>query len=207
MTKQITPAFSLLPKSIEVIRDNLLTYFVLSVLPVLLFNLAAINETSLADILGSPFYMTGSLLGIIFYAPLVYAMTKTSEGKKVDLNEAFSKGFPYFLRLMGLGILAALIIFVGLLLLIVPGVIMIRRYFLSAYYLVDQDLGIRQAMNKSATESKANSGAIYGVLGVMLLFGIIGIMPLIGPIVSAILAFLYSLAPALRYHEIKGSKN
>lgn len=106
-------------------------------------------------------------------------------------------------RLVGLYIVMGLVIGVGFLLLIVPGLIMLRRYFLAPYVMLDKNTGIREAMDKSAELTKLNTGAIWGVLGVMLLFGLVNIIPIIGGLASFVLGGLYSLAPAMRYHQLK----
>jgi len=89
------------------------------------------------------------------------------------------------------------------LLLIVPGVIAIRRYFLAPYLMLDKDLSIREAMKQSAALSKPYSGSIWGIIGVIVLLSLPSIIPVIGWAVSFVLMLLYSVAPALRYQELK----
>lgn len=199
---KITPAADLLIPSIEVIRNNLLTYFVLSVIPLLLTTFGTANAKTVADFF-SPVMFLGVLLSMLFFAPLSYTQTKTAQGKETSLGQAFSKGYHYFWRLLGLSIVFGVMLTIGFFLFIIPGIIVLRRYFLSFYYLIDKDLDIKTAMRKSAASSVKNSWAIYGVLGVGLLFGLFGLIPGIGTIIGVILQFLYSVAPALRYHEMK----
>lgn len=106
-------------------------------------------------------------------------------------------------RLLGLYIVTGLIVFVGLLLLIVPGLIFLRRYYLAPYVMIDKNLSIGDSLSKSAELSALNTGAIWGLLGVMLLIGLIGIVPFIGGLVSFIIGSLYSVAPAMRYEQLK----
>lgn len=106
-------------------------------------------------------------------------------------------------RMLGLYVVVAIYIIVGLILLIVPGLIMIRRYFLAPYIMIDKNCSITEAMEHSAAMSKPFSGAIWGVLGVMFLFGVAGVIPFIGSLIAFVLGSLYSVAPALRYQQLK----
>lgn len=106
-------------------------------------------------------------------------------------------------RLLGLYIVTGLYIFVGLILLIVPGLIMIRRYYLAPYVMLEKKCGISEAMERSAALSKPYSGSVWGVIGVMFLIGLVAIVPFIGSLAAFILAALYSIAPAMRYQQLK----
>ena len=81
---------------------------------------------------------------------------------------------------------------------------MIRRYFLSPYVMVNEDLSISGAMQRSDELSKPYSGAVWGVIGVAFLISITSSLLFeIGPYVSFVLGIFYSVAPALRYLELK----
>lgn len=205
MKKQFTPAIDLLLPSAQIIKQNILTYFVLAVLPMLLYTPVATRVENLND-LYSPYLLVGMILAVFFYAPLIYTQTHTAKGKDVNLKTAFLEGYKYFWRLVGLNIIFGAMITIGFLAFIVPGVILLRRYFLSFFYLVDQDLSIKQALNKSAEASSKRPSAIYGVVGVTLLFAIFGGLSAVGAAISQVLLFLYSVAPALRYAEFKSLK-
>lgn len=191
-------AFELFKPSMEIIRNNLSLYFVLLVLPLLLVSL---DSTSTE--LMSPFVLGGSLLSLLFLAPLLYAEVRNASGKTVTLGESFSEGYKYFWRTLGLVIVVGLIIFLGLIAFIVPGIIFMRRYLLSPYYLIDRNLSIGEAMKASETESKPFANSIYSVLGVSILIALVSIFGMIGAVISTILSVLYNLAYALRYVEIK----
>lgn len=203
MTKRkFTAAIDLLLPSIQIIKQNILTYFVLMVVPFLLITYGMRDAVYVRDLF-SPLVLTGLGLTLVFYAPLIYTQTNTAKGKEISLQEAFREGYTYFWRLIGLNIVFSFALIGGLLLLIIPGIIMLRRYYLSFYYIVDRKLGIREAMEQSARESKKSPGAVYGVIGIILLFTLFGMFSTVGAAISAILTMLYGVAPALRYHEFK----
>ncbi|HET9174512.1 MAG TPA: YciC family protein, partial [Candidatus Saccharimonadales bacterium] len=111
-------------------------------------------------------------------------------------------GSRYFLRLIGLYALIAILVVLGFLLLIVPGLIFIRRYFLAPYFLVDQDMSIHESMRESAAVSKDHAKSIWGIIGVYVIIALPTVIPLFGSILSAILQTFYSCAAALRYDEL-----
>jgi uncharacterized membrane protein len=106
-------------------------------------------------------------------------------------------------RMFGLYILIGLYIFVGFILLIIPGLIMLRRYFLAPYVMLDTKCGITEAMERSAEISKPYSGYVWGIIGVMFLIGLLNAVPGIGWMFAFAFGMLYSVAPALRYQELK----
>jgi hypothetical protein len=144
-----------------------------------------------------------TVIGTIVQIMTQAAQLEGAQGRHLDFENLWQSVKKFGWRLVGLYIVTGLIILVGLLLLIVPGLIMIRRYYLSAYAMLDKDLGIREALDESARLSKKNTGAVWGVLGVMLLIGFINIIPIIGSLLSFVFGGLYSIAPAIRYEQLK----
>jgi hypothetical protein len=71
--------------------------------------------------------------------------------------------------------------------------------------MIEGDLSIKDAMEKSALTSERDPGAIWGVLGVGILLSLTGIFPLVGGLISLVVTALYSAAPAIRYVQMKKS--
>jgi len=193
----ITNAFELFKPSIEILKKYSNVYAVLLLLPVALI--------TLDTLLGTESFLSffGLILSLVFLAPLIYAEVRTADGHSVTLEESFKKGYPYFWKLLGLVIVIAILISIGLVLFIIPGLILIRRYILAPYFMVDRDLGISEAMEASAKESKPFSWSLYPVIGVTLLISLLAILGIFGMLVSTILSLAYSLAFAIVYFEIK----
>lgn len=141
--------------------------------------------------------------GTIAQLMTVIADYEASQDKEITFGGLWASTKEIGWRLIGLYIVVALVVFVGLILLIVPGLIMIRRYFLAPYVMIDKRCGIREALDRSADISKPHSGYIWGIIGVTILISMIGIIPLIGSIVAFVMGMFYSVAPALRYQELK----
>lgn len=199
----ITPSFDLFMPSATIIRNNILVYFILYVLPALLLTLAFARQP---DEFNRAFWNMlgiGGLVNLLLYPPLLYTYLQTAKGKTVELVEAFREGYKRFWPILGTLILSGLIIIGGFLLFIVPGIFMLRRYLLAPYYVMDRGLSPMDALKASSHDSILYSGPVFGVIGVNFLFGAIGAIPVIGTIIGTILQILYSVAPGLRYLEIK----
>jgi hypothetical protein len=221
----LTGAFDLFPKSAQIVRSNFGTFAIIYIIP-LLSNLGALRGNGEVDtekwsnftngFSGLPGYAIGGLIGfgiilfILFF--LVYLVVnamkyalelESAKGKKPGLEQLWPFAKKYWLRLFGLMIVVGLTIVLGFVLLIVPGIIALRRYFLSAYVMIDKDLSIPDAMKESARISKLHSGYVYSIIGVMILISLPSAIPVFGWAITFVLAFLYSVAPALRYEELK----
>ncbi|HET7320090.1 MAG TPA: YciC family protein [Candidatus Saccharimonadales bacterium] len=215
-TNKLPSAFALFKPSWEAVKLNLVTFIALSVLSAalyfiivaMLFGTGALsrNPTGSLGAGAATAFAVGGVVGLVWMAligpALVYLQVKSANGVKVGVSDALKNGLNFAIRFLGLSIVMGLIIFVGFLLLIVPGFYMLRRYILAPYFLVDKDLGINEAMNQSAEVSKKYSGALWGLIGVTFLIGLPGIIPVLGSIISAILGIAYYCAPAVRYKEV-----
>lgn len=210
-------AFSLFKPSKDAVLKNKVPFLVLVFLPSFLILVGDVvggtNQASVNNF-GNPFSQQGSFtvfhaIGVVaslFFLPAaVYLELQAAKGKSPDLNQTLGDSMRYFWRLLGLLVVTGAIVLVGLVALIVPGIIFIQRYFLAPYFLIDRDLGIKKALSASAAASKGHAGAIWGVIGVMILLSLFGLIPIIGGLISMILLTLYTCAPALRYQEMKNS--
>lgn len=170
------------------------------------------------------------IIGSLYQVALHRLELDASENKTPTAGRLWEAAKKFWLRFIGLSVLVGLYTISGLLVFLpivllsailresaisiilgIPAfifgiyvaVIMIRRYFLAPYVLVDQGVGIREAMERSDTMTKGRAGSVWGIIGVFLLIYLISIVPLVGSLISFILGTLYSVAPALRYQELK----
>lgn len=202
-------AFSLFKPSVEGIVLNLGAYAALVLLPVLVFFAAGFiggilqgTNSTTSSVFFVGVILFGLLVYLLFLPAYPYLQLKSARSEKVSFDQAFHTGLKYAWRFYGISLLVGLIIMIGILLFIVPGIIFIRWYLLSAYYLYDQEVSISEAMRLSKEQSKQFSGALWGVLGVQLLCIVPGFLPVIG-FISDILLAMYSNAPAIRYVQIQ----
>jgi len=215
----LTSSFELFGKSKELVMKNLPAFGALLAIPFLLALFGEFSADSNTTTSSGPFAgasISGAMLGaglllsIVFILATMFATIMltglsldSTEGKKPTLSQLWPYVSKYGVRYIGVSLATGFMILIGLLALIVPGIIMIRRYILAPYVMMDQDLSIGESMKESARISKPHSGYVWGVIGVSVLIALIAIIPVVGWIVSFVLSSFYTVAPALRYKELK----
>ena len=139
----------------------------------------------------------------IFISIAIYStLLASAQGKKVEPGDALRNSPKFFLKIIGVYILAGFAIVGGFLLLIIPGLIILPRLILAPYYLFDKNLGVIETIKASWDGTKGHSGKVYGIIGAeiamtLLMFTIIGI-----PFALWFL-IMYSAAYAVLYEYIK----
>lgn len=202
--QELPSAFDLFTPSSEAVRRNLGSFIGVMALPSLYMVvaavvLAAINNDRPPLVATIILYTIGGLLGLLLLPANPYLQLYAAKGETCNFIPTVKKSLQFFWRILGLYIVVGLVILGGFLLFIVPGVIMVRRYYLSPYFLIDRNLSIGQAMRQSAEATGDHTGAIWGIIGVQILLEFASLIPLIGSLVALALEVLYACAPALRY--------
>lgn len=124
------------------------------------------------------------------------AQLDASQGKPLHFRDLFAAVREIGWRMLGLYLLSSLAIIFSLF-------ILARRYLLAPYVMLENKTGILESMKLSSELSGRNPGAVWGVIGVMVLIGLVNIVPVIGGLSAFILGGLYSLAPAIRFQQLK----
>lgn len=142
---------------------------------------------------------------IVSYFLAVVLNLRASEGKKPTFRSIWNESTSNWLwaKLLGLGILTLLILLVGFILLIVPGVIFLWRLYLAPYILVDKKTAVFDALSISWNMTKGYAWPIYSIMLFGFVLALTGIVPIVGALISFALAVAYAAAPALRYQELK----
>jgi hypothetical protein len=217
--RPLAPAFSLVGPSLRLLREHIWPVFYLGFLPILILTIGIVLLTSRVnpetgaftvfddrEIAGVIITITGAMAAIAAFPGLLYLQLQAIKKKSPTALESVQAGLPRLPALIVLGILESMLIVGGLILFIIPGLILLRKFFLSQYYVIDKKMGPIAAMKQSMKDSNPNAGPIWTVIGVSFLFGIlssfVGYVPVIGYIASLIVSFLYVFAPAFRYGEI-----
>ena len=218
--KKLTGSFDLLPVSAQRVWKYKELFIILNALP-LLSTLSSVFEsnTTSAEIsrTGIPAFGAGSaalvaitaVIYIILNSMLLGLEMSAAQNKSSSLGKLWEFARSYTFKLLGLAIVLTITILGGLILFIIPGIIFLRRYFLAPYILIDQNVGIIESMNRSAEMTRPYKGYIWSMLQVFLIIIVIsGLFGILGAIAATLLSIAYSVAPALRYFELKklGSK-
>jgi uncharacterized membrane protein len=215
----LTPSWKLVSVSIGLVKEYFTPLLYLVLLPSLVISLGFVlvgNHLTGFDVSGMDTRTTvgitvaiaGALITLLNLAAVYLLQLRATAHAKINLLDLYKQSFRYLPRLIGLGLVVGLLVVGGLILLIVPGLIMFRRYLLAGYYLVDQDLSIGEAMRRSAASSKPAAGYIWGVIGVQALFSmgssIFGILPSgLGEFAADVVVLLVWFLPVLRYIELR----
>ena len=227
---RLTSAVDLFSKSLEVVKKNLNAYILIYAIPAALVaagEFQVINDSNRQGwswdhlVSSSTFgpgwgsgtvHVTGAILsavllvaGLISYFLAIILNLRAAEGRSPTLSSVWKEYREnwLWLKLVGLIITVGLLTILGLLLLVIPGIILIWRWFLAPYILINQKTSISEAMSKSWELTKGYAGAIYGVIIFGFVLSLTGIIPVAGAVISFILGVCYAAAPALRYLEIK----
>lgn len=104
------------------------------------------------------------LLSILLQATLIVATLNDLGGKPLSLADCFSKALKKLLPLIGLGILIALGVGLGMMLLIVPGVILYLMWIVATPVMMAEDHGIIDSLKRSAELTSGSKGMIFVLL-------------------------------------------
>jgi hypothetical protein len=137
-----------------------------------------------------------SVIGTVGQIMSQAAQLKAAEGERLDFVDLWKVVKELGWRLVGLYIVSTLAIVFSLF-------IFARRYWLAPYVMLDKKTDIKESMRLSAEISGRNPGSVWGLIGVLFLIGFVNIIPIIGGLASFIFGSLYSVAPALRYQQLK----
>lgn len=215
----LTPSFALIKPSLDLLRAQIWPVFYLLFLPslttvvgaVLMGDIGANSDPSefvLTERRAAGFLIVtaGLVWTLLTYPGALIMQLRAIRGEQPMALECFKAGMPYVLPLLWMNILRSLAVFFGLIALIVPGLFLLRSFYLGEYYLVDKKLGAVESLKHSRKDSLPNAGYIWGTIGVAILFGmlsnILGEIPVAGYLIAVAVVLLFAFGPALRYNEI-----
>jgi hypothetical protein len=109
------------------------------------------------------------ILSAIATAATVFVISESYLGRALSAGEAFRRAVPYVWRLIGLSILSGLVIGLGMILLVVPGMILLSGLILGTPVLVlENSAGPGTAMGRSWALSKGFKGKLFLLLLTMI---------------------------------------
>lgn len=119
------------------------------------------------------------LLSVFLQVGLVKALLDLSAHKEVHVSQLFaSSNYVYFWKYILGGIAYGLMVAVGLILLIIPGVMIAITYSQWQYLLIDKNLGIKEAFKKSAEMTRGKRLDIFYIGLLLIGIFILSIIPL-----------------------------
>jgi hypothetical protein len=225
---------SVLSRSWSIYLANLVPFFILalivqvpSFLWTLLYKPDPLEPNMIMNLAGSVLPM---VLGFILTGALTYGVFQQMRGRKASIGDCISVGIARLLPVIGVALVVGLGVFLGLLLLIVPGVILICMWWCAVPVAVVEKGGVSVSLARS---SELTRGHRWTVFGIILVMGIIqaiagaviamvfvssttatelaaGRISLVGMIVlfavSAFFAAWQACANAVGYHDLRATK-
>src|SRR3989339_553892 len=173
----------------------LIAVLVLGVL-LILFTILSGSKSTLSQLLGWLMYILYFVVAIVIGIGIVKISTQVIEGKQPTIADLFSH-YHYFWKYMGVSILYMLIVYAGLILLIIPGIIWAIKYQFVYYLVIDKNMGITEAFKASKQMTAQCKGKLFWMYIVFGLISFVGILALfVGtfittPIVMLAYAYVY----------------
>lgn len=143
------------------------------------------------------------LIGTPLQIIIQQAQLDVVQGHKLRIKRLFRTVREMWLPMIGLYLITGLLILGGLVLLVIPGLIALRRYLLAPYVMLDTGCSIGEALTRSAALSAKNPRSIWGIIVFMTAIGLLNMVLFIGWFLALVVGLLYSLAPVIRYQELK----
>jgi hypothetical protein len=216
-------------RSVAVLSRNFVAFFIVAViayLPLVLLDRAQAVATTSGDltltfILTAVSFILLMVLSMLSQAVILQAAFRDMRNQPVNLTESLRIGLRRFFPIVGLALLTGLLVGLGVLLLIVPGLILYTMWFVGLPVCVVERLGPWTSMKRSAELTKGHRWKIFGLLVLLMLVSILvsgltefglgalagAIVALIGKlIVTSIWAAFSSVLVAVTYHDLRVAK-
>lgn len=203
--RELTPSWSLVRPSLDLVRQNSEAVIFIILLPALLLDFGSLIIAS-SRLTGLVIIIVGIIWRIFNISVSDYLQVKAASGKTVSVAECYRRGLRFWLRIVAFEILFGIMILIGLILVIVPGLIVLRRYYYTPFYIINKDMSIGAAMRASASDTLPVSGWVWGTFGVTFAFAILALLltsiRYIGPLLAALVSLIYFFGTALRWREV-----
>lgn len=222
MPLELSSSWSLLARSYKLSIKYYEQIAILLFIPAL-FNILGsvlVGKINLHNLSLDPRQITGFVLIFIwliativnFPAINLFKVRVVRENKDLSLKDLYRGSWSIFIKVWLTTLTSYILILIGLVLFIVPGILIFRRFYLSPFYAVEnKDLSIKQILAKSAKQSQDYAYYVYGTAGVVLLVNLLLVLIFgnvaIGGIFLAILGYSVLFLPVLRYVEIAAANS
>jgi uncharacterized membrane protein YagU involved in acid resistance len=164
-------------------------------------------------------YCVFLFLSIILQASLIVASANDLAGKPVNFGYCLSRAIAKLVPLIGLGIVVAIGVTIGLFMLIVPGVILYLMWMVAVPAMMVENLNVSEALSRSSALTKGSRLKLVGLIIVFMVFSFIiaipfGVLTMISSTLSVLSSALISTASAAVgaagiaavYIELRGTK-
>jgi hypothetical protein len=214
-----------LDRSFNLLSRNFLIFFIVTTvaaLPNVLITQSTGTDVAAA---GAAVLVIGGLVTLILemlsQAIVLHGAFQDMRGRPVNLGESLGVAFGRLLPIIGAAICVSIGVFIGFLLLIVPGLILMTMWFVSIPVCVVEQKGSLASMGRSSELTKGHRWKVFGMILLVLIVGgiasaiIQGVLALTGSTVLVILGSLiwtgvwgafYAIFVVVTYHDLRVTK-
>jgi uncharacterized membrane protein len=153
-----------LSKSTSLLMNNPATILiqVIPAIPALLSDV--LTGAAILSLLGFFFAIISAVLGIMAIGAYVPIIKAELTNQPWTIGEGFMKGYQRFWSILGAGILVALIVVLGLIALIVPGIIFATWFVYTVPAIVSEDKGALEGMSASRAFGRDKKWSTFLIL-------------------------------------------
>jgi hypothetical protein len=165
--------------------------------------------------------LIGYLIGPIATGAITYGVYEYLSGRSTTVGDCLGVGFANLVPVIGVALLSGLIIVVGMMLCVVPGIIASVVLALAVPVAIQEKPYVTDALRRSASLTEGYRWTVFGVLFVMgsisfilsipvgVIFGISGhpeYARLAGQLIAIVVGGLAATAPAVMYYRLRSIK-
>lgn len=112
------------------------------------------------------------LLTYLATAAIAYGTFKAMQGQRAGIGDCLSRGLALVFPVLGVAVLSALAVLLGLVLLIVPGFIVLTMLYVAVPVAVVERPGVTAAMGRSAALTSGYRWPVFGIIVILVLINI-----------------------------------
>ena len=215
-----------LNRTSSLLARNFLTFFIVTAvayLPTLLMTKSSTDAAASGEGLGLFLFLLflAVVLSMLSQAVVVYGAFQDMRGRPVNLTELLQVGLNRFFPIVGLAIAMSVLIVLGFILLIIPGLYLLTMWFVATPACVVEQLGPSDSMRRSAELTRGYRWKMFGLMLVLLVISAVvtplidstledmggGAVPLIaGLIWNGVWGAFYAIAAVVSYHDLRVAK-
>ena len=178
-------------RSLTIWLQNLVSFLVLTTVvysPLILYSILVLHgdmsESELKSYVGVK-QIAGFICNLLASAVLIHGVLQQLRGQKADMGACFAVGFQRLLSVLLVGVAVAILVGLGLLALIIPGVLLMLVFYVAVPITVVERLGVVDTLKRSHQLTDGHKGSILFIV-LMLLVISMGIGLLFSFLVGAI---------------------
>lgn len=177
MAQETRPVFSLgsvLERGFAIYFRNIVTFSTIALLVIipyiLLLMLISQGEIQFDQgLMTVVLLLLNLLLTYLATAAIAYGTFRAMQGQRASIGDCLSSGLALVFPVLGVAILSAFAVLLGLFLLIVPGLIVLTMLWVAIPAMVVERPGVTRAMGRSADLTKGYRWRVFGIIVILML--------------------------------------